>query len=131
MTKKKPRVDDSFILFDVVYEDGTRSSRRRVAAADLSQVLRGDAPPEYKDPAQFFANTYPTKGLRNVLQQIEPGMSELAAARLMGMNGLPHCCHPMLSAGKRASPPRGGHPPVRTVPVQLDHPPEAQCDGEQ
>lgn len=37
MAKKKPRVDDSFILFDVVYEDGTRSSRRRVAAADLSQ----------------------------------------------------------------------------------------------
>lgn len=37
MAKKKPRVDDSFILFDVVYEDGTRSSRRRIAAADLSQ----------------------------------------------------------------------------------------------
>ena len=34
---------------------------------------------------------------------IEPGMTELQAARLMGMNGLPHCCHPMLSAGKRAA----------------------------
>lgn len=45
-------------------------------AADLSQVLRGDAPPEYKVPAQFFANTYPTKGLRNVLR--------LVAARVMG-----------------------------------------------
>lgn len=45
-------------------------------AADLSQVLRGDAPAEYKDPAQFFANTYPTKGLRNVLR--------LVAARVMG-----------------------------------------------
>lgn len=42
MAKKKSRVDDSFILFDVVYEDGTRSSRRRVAAADLSQ-FDGDA----------------------------------------------------------------------------------------
>ena len=49
-----------------------------------------------------FAATFTSQGLRNVLQQIEPGMSELAAARLMGMNGLPHCCHPMLSAGKRA-----------------------------
>ena len=36
MAKKKPRVDDSIILFDVIYEDGSRSSRRRVAAADLS-----------------------------------------------------------------------------------------------
>jgi hypothetical protein len=37
MAKKKLRVDESFVLFDVVYEDGTRSSRRRIAAADLSQ----------------------------------------------------------------------------------------------
>ena len=36
MAKKKPRIDDSVILFDVVYEDGTRSSRRKVAAADLA-----------------------------------------------------------------------------------------------
>lgn len=45
-------------------------------AADLAQVLRGDAPAEYKTPALFFANTYPTKGLRNVLR--------LVAARVMG-----------------------------------------------
>jgi hypothetical protein len=36
MTKKKPRVDDSVILFDVIYEDGTKSSRRKVAASDLA-----------------------------------------------------------------------------------------------
>jgi hypothetical protein len=35
VAKKKPRVDDSFILFDVIYEDGRRSSRRRVQVADL------------------------------------------------------------------------------------------------
>jgi hypothetical protein len=35
MAKKKPRVDDSFVLFDVVYEDGTKSSRRKVASVDL------------------------------------------------------------------------------------------------
>jgi hypothetical protein len=36
MARKKPRIDDSVILFDVIYEDGTRSSRRKVAAADLA-----------------------------------------------------------------------------------------------
>lgn len=41
MAKRKPRVDDSVVLFDVVYEDGTRSSRRRVAAAEMSE-LDGD-----------------------------------------------------------------------------------------
>jgi hypothetical protein len=35
--KKKPRIDDSIVLFDVVYEDGTRSSRRRVSAAEISE----------------------------------------------------------------------------------------------
>ena len=37
MAKKKPRVDDSFVLFDVIYEDGTRSSRRKVASAVLAE----------------------------------------------------------------------------------------------
>ena len=37
MAKKKPRVDESFVLFDVIYEDGTRSSRRKVASADLAE----------------------------------------------------------------------------------------------
>jgi hypothetical protein len=50
-----------------------------------------------------FAATFTSQGLRNVLEKIEPGMTELAAARLIGMNGLPHCCHPMLTAGRRAS----------------------------
>jgi hypothetical protein len=36
MAKKKSRVDDSYILFDVIYEDGSRSSRRKVAAAELT-----------------------------------------------------------------------------------------------
>jgi hypothetical protein len=35
MAMKKPRVDDSFVLFDVIYEDGTRSSRRKVASVEL------------------------------------------------------------------------------------------------
>lgn len=36
MARKKPRIDDSIVLFDVVYEDGTRSSRRRVSAAEMA-----------------------------------------------------------------------------------------------
>ena len=40
MAKMKSRLDDSFVLYDVVYEDGTRSSRRRIAAAHLSQLDR-------------------------------------------------------------------------------------------
>ncbi len=39
-------------------------------AADLSMVLRGDAPAEYRDPALFFVNTYPTRGLKNLLTNV-------------------------------------------------------------
>lgn len=45
-------------------------------AADLAQVLKGDAPDEYRIPALFFANTYPTKGLKTVLK--------LVALRVLG-----------------------------------------------
>ncbi|MFN0194718.1 MAG: hypothetical protein ACKVP5_22545 [Aestuariivirga sp.] len=37
MAKKKPRAIEGFIMFDVVYEDGTRSSRRKVAATELAE----------------------------------------------------------------------------------------------
>jgi hypothetical protein len=40
-------------------------------AADLARVLRGhDAPEEYADPARFFANTYPTRGLKDLLRNV-------------------------------------------------------------
>jgi predicted AAA+ superfamily ATPase len=40
-------------------------------AADLSHVVRGSGGPiEYSDPARFFANTYPTRGLRNLLANV-------------------------------------------------------------
>lgn len=39
-------------------------------AADLAQVLRGDAPEEYKDPVRFFANTHPTRGLKDLLRNV-------------------------------------------------------------
>ena len=39
-------------------------------AADLAKVIRGTASPEYKDADKFFANTYPTRGLRNLLANV-------------------------------------------------------------
>ena len=39
----KSRASTSFVMFDVVYEDGTRSSNRKVSASALTG-LYGDAP---------------------------------------------------------------------------------------
>lgn len=48
-------------------------------AADLAQVLRGTAPKEYRDPIRFFANTHPTRGLKNLLWNV--------CSRLAGSGG--------------------------------------------
>ena len=39
-------------------------------AADLARVIVGKGSDEYLDPARFFANTYPTRGLRNLLANV-------------------------------------------------------------
>lgn len=39
-------------------------------AADLAQVLRGQAEPEYQEPRLFFANTHPTRGLKDLLHNV-------------------------------------------------------------
>ncbi len=39
-------------------------------AADLAQVISREASKEYSDPALFFANTYPTRGLKNLLDNV-------------------------------------------------------------
>ena len=39
-------------------------------AADLAQVVVGRGSGEYRDPVRFFANTYPTRGLRNLLANV-------------------------------------------------------------
>lgn len=48
----------------------TSSIKESEFAADLAQVLRGQAPREYQDPAVFFANTHPTDGLRRLLENV-------------------------------------------------------------
>ena len=39
-------------------------------AADLAQVIVGKGTPDYLDPKRFFANTYPTRGLKNLLANV-------------------------------------------------------------
>lgn len=48
-------------------------------AADLAQVLRNEGPREYRQADSFFANTYPTRGLKNLLANV--------CARLSGAGG--------------------------------------------
>jgi len=60
-------------LFEMcVPRDDIRSGTARDSdfAADLAQVLTGTAPPEYMNPELFFANTYPTQGLKGLLENI-------------------------------------------------------------
>jgi len=42
MARKKP-VDSAFVLFDVIYQDGTRSSNRKVPSSEVGG-LDGDGP---------------------------------------------------------------------------------------
>ena len=39
-------------------------------AADLAQVIRGEGHADYLDPERFFANTHPTRGLKNLLANV-------------------------------------------------------------
>ncbi|HZP09534.1 hypothetical protein [Methyloceanibacter sp.] len=43
MAKKQQPQPNGFVLFDVIYEDGSRSSNRKVPATELGG-LNGDAP---------------------------------------------------------------------------------------
>jgi hypothetical protein len=46
MGKKREKIEDNFFFFDVIYEDGTRSSRRKINAPGLA-----------KDEVEAFALT--------------------------------------------------------------------------
>ena len=39
-------------------------------AADLASVVAGKGSAEYRDPVRFFADTYPTRGLKNLLANV-------------------------------------------------------------
>jgi hypothetical protein len=54
--------------------------------------------------AQFeFSATHGSEAVKSVLFGLKAGMREFDACKLMGLNGLPHSCHTMLSSGARAS----------------------------
>ena len=63
--------------------DDVTSGRFEMAqyAADLHQVWRGEAPPEYGDPAEFYGRTYITEGLGALIVG--------AAERFAGIGGDP------------------------------------------
>jgi len=43
MARKKPAIASGYVLFDVVYQDGTRSSNRKVPSSEVGG-LDGDKP---------------------------------------------------------------------------------------
>ena len=50
-----------------------------------------------------FAATYGSQGLRNLLFNIQPGMSEFEAFKLIAPIGLPLCYHPVVFSGERTA----------------------------
>jgi hypothetical protein len=38
MAKKQKKLEDAFVFFDITYEDGTKSSRRKINAAGLDKT---------------------------------------------------------------------------------------------
>jgi hypothetical protein len=50
-----------------------------------------------------FAATCVSNAVRRVLRALRPGLSEFEAMEQARLNGLPLCCHPMLSSGPRAA----------------------------
>jgi Xaa-Pro aminopeptidase len=49
-----------------------------------------------------FAACHTSSSLLRVLKNLKPGITELELASYYQMNGLPLCCHPMVSAGDKA-----------------------------
>lgn len=41
MGKKRQRIETGFVLFDIIYQDGTKSSRRKIPASEIGG-LDGD-----------------------------------------------------------------------------------------
>jgi Creatinase/Prolidase N-terminal domain len=50
-----------------------------------------------------YASTFGSQGLRNVLFNVRPGMTEYETVQLMGINGFPLSCHPLLLSGERTA----------------------------
>ena len=51
-------------------------------AADLAEVVNETAPKEYSDPATFFRHTYPTRGLKKLIETVCKRLSEIGRAHV-------------------------------------------------
>lgn len=69
MARRKPKQEPEFVLFDVLYEDGTRRSNRRVPGSILGG-LDGD------EPARAIIETQ-DRELGDVSGQRRPGIASL------------------------------------------------------
>ncbi|HEX5688531.1 MAG TPA: M24 family metallopeptidase, partial [Roseiflexaceae bacterium] len=77
------------------------------AVRNATAILMGNAGlravNEVEQLARFeYTATYCSQAVRNVLFNVQPGMTEYEAVELMRLNGLPLSCHLMLSGGDRA-----------------------------
>lgn len=69
-----------------------------IAASDGLRVIN-----EVEQLAYFeYAACHTSRGVRNLLFELKPGMTEQEAVRLLEWNGAPLSCHLMLTAGERA-----------------------------
>lgn len=48
-----------------------------------------------------YAATVGSQGMRDMIFNVQPGMTEYDAVRLMGINGIPHNLHPVVLSGER------------------------------
>jgi hypothetical protein len=79
MGRKKPTVANGFVLFDVLYEDGTQTSNRKVPAADLGG-LDGD------EPARTFVEMQDRK-IGEMSGTSRPRIKSIARARKRVVSG--------------------------------------------
>lgn len=76
----------------------TNATHLLIDPADGMRVIN-----EVEQLAYFeYAACHTSSGVRRLLFELEPGMTEQEAVRLLGWNGSPLSCHLMLTAGERA-----------------------------
>jgi len=77
----------------------TNATDLLIGAAEGLRVIN-----EVEQLAQFeWASCQTSQGVRSLLRDLRPGMTEREAVALLGWNGWPLSCHLMLTAGPRAT----------------------------
>ncbi|MDP9138960.1 MAG: M24 family metallopeptidase [Pseudomonadota bacterium] len=120
------RINPDWLEIPAWLADGLRKLAGRrgrvVNVADIFMNPRNGlrAINEVEQLAQFeYAATHTSEAVRRALLHAKPGMSELAVAESMRLNGLPWSVHLMLSGGERA---RVGLPSPSSRPLRRGDP---------